>query len=130
MVKTMNNSQPTNLPTYPARSRGDRYGGRDPRQVAFYHSTAWLKCRDAYIKSVNGLCERCMAKGLIRPGYIVHHRTYLDPSNVNDPTYLLAWDNLEYLCIDCHNREHHGSQADKRYEFDENGNVVLLGGVV
>ena len=116
------------LPTYHSQPGADRYGGRNPDQVAFYHSSAWLKCREGYIKSVGGLCERCKAKGIYRPGYIVHHRTYLDPSNVKDPSILLSWDNLEYLCIDCHNREHYGSKSDRRYEIDENGNVVVLGG--
>lgn len=43
----------------------------------FYNSTTWKKCREGYIKSVNGLCERCLDKGMIVPGKIVHHKVYL-----------------------------------------------------
>ena len=51
-----------------------------------YSSTAWKKCRAAYTRSVGGLCERCRAKGLIVPGVIVHHKIYISPDNVGDPT--------------------------------------------
>ena len=88
---------------------------RDRDQVAFYHTTAWLKCRDAYIASVGGICERCAGNGIIRPGYIVHHKEYIHPGNINDPNVLLSFDNLEYLCLDCHNKEHYGEKINKRY---------------
>ena len=95
-----------------------------PSQVAFYHTQAWLKCRDAYIKSVGGLCERCKSQGIIRTGYIVHHKEHISPENINDPNILLSWDNLEYLCLDCHNQVHHSSSA-KRYFVDREGKIVI-----
>lgn len=90
----------------------------------FYKTAAWKKCRAAYIKSVGGLCERCRAKGLIVPGYIVHHKTHLTPMNISDPSISLGFDNLEYLCFDCHNAEHFATGKDKRYRIDEYGNVL------
>ena len=68
---------------------------------AFYNSAAWIKCKNSYIKSVHGLCERCG-----EPGYIVHHKKYITPKNINDPSITLNHDNLEYLCQKCHNEEH------------------------
>ena len=71
----------------------------------FYNSIEWQKCRDSYIKSlalVNGsTCERCG-----REGYIVHHKKWLNPNNINDPDVTLNFNNLEYLCRECHNKEH------------------------
>jgi 5-methylcytosine-specific restriction enzyme A len=67
----------------------------------FYQSTAWRKCREAYIAYVHGLCERCQS-----PGYIVHHKVWLTPNNINDPNVSLNHMHLEYLCIECHNRTH------------------------
>ena len=88
---------------------------------AFYNSAAWQRCRDAYIEHVHGLCERCH-----RPGWIVHHKCYLSPANIEDPDVTLNFDNLEYLCQDCHNLEHrsvdHKSVKDGLY-FDENGDL-------
>jgi len=28
----------------------------------FYLSTKWIRCREAYKESVNGLCERCLER--------------------------------------------------------------------
>ena len=93
---------------------------------AFYKSRAWLKCRDSYIKSVGGLCERCLANGLIVPGYIVHHKCYLTPENIKDPSVTLNFDNLEYLCVDCHNKEHFKEIHEQRYSIDPDGKVRAL----
>lgn len=92
---------------------------------AFYKSAAWKKCRAGYIKYVGGLCERCLARGLIVPGYIVHHKIHLTQDNVMDPSITLNYENLEYLCRDCHNEEHFSSKPQRRYEIDENGTVII-----
>ncbi len=92
----------------------------------FYKTAAWLKCREAYIKSVGGLCERCLAEGKIVPGYIVHHKIHLTPFNVTDPSITLNWDNLEYVCLDHHNQIHFKQQTAKRYKIDEHGNVKII----
>lgn len=88
---------------------------------AFYKSKAWQKCRAAYIQSVFGLCERCQ-----RPGWIVHHKELLTPANINDPTVTLNWKKLEYLCMDCHNREHGRSATAEGLIFDNFGNLVAI----
>jgi len=90
----------------------------------FYKSKAWIKCRYAYIKSIFGLCERCG-----KPGYILHHKIELNPNNINDPNITLNWDNLEYVCHDCHNEEHNFGRDKKPYTreglvFNENGELV------
>lgn len=73
---------------------------------AFYKSRAWQECRQAFIIASGGLCNRCAARGLIVPGYIVHHKIILTPDNINDPNVALNFDNLEYLCHACHDAEH------------------------
>lgn len=88
----------------------------------FYKSPAWQNCREAYAKSVGGLCERCYAKGLIVPGEIVHHVTPLTPENIDDPDVALSWDNLELVCRDCHGDSHRG--FERRWKVDELGRVI------
>lgn len=88
----------------------------------FYSSKAWKDCRRAYRKSVRGLCERCKAKGIVKAGEIVHHKIYLTPENIQDPTIALNWDNLELVCRDCHAEEH--IAKEKRYTVDEYGRVT------
>ena len=85
---------------------------------AFYFSKSWEQCREAYLISQQHICERCgdIAK-------VVHHKTYLTPDNINDASISLNWDNLEALCQDCHNKEHH-KEDKRRYAFDDDGNVI------
>ncbi len=95
------------------------------QQALFYGSVAWKNCRKEYRKSVGGLCERCRAKGLIEPGYIVHHKQYVDAQNIQDPSVLLNPDNLELLCMDCHNKEHGKDKRRKRrYIVREDGKII------
>lgn len=102
---------------------------------AFYKSKQWEDARAAYIRSVHGLCERCFAHGKLVPGEIVHHKVHLSPENINDPAITLGFDNLEYVCRQCHADEHpeiYGRGEEKappRYGFDEFGNLVNTEGL-
>lgn len=89
---------------------------------SFYLSTAWRSCREAYAKSVGGLCERCLARGMYVPGEIVHHKVHITPENIHDPNVTLAWSNLELVCRNCHADEH--SRTEKRYRVDESGKII------
>ena len=84
----------------------------------FYTSEAWAKNRKAYAKSVGGLCERCLTKGLYTPGKVVHHKIHLSPDNITDPNITMGWDNLQLLCQDCHAAVH---RREKRWHFDKDG---------
>ncbi len=92
----------------------------------FYFSSAWEKTRAAFLQSRSGLCERCLANGEIAPAKIVHHKIYLTSKNIGNPEIALAWDNLEALCQDCHNKEHNKTKST-RYKFDVNGRVLPPG---
>lgn len=98
----------------------------------FYDSVEWESCRKAYMSSVGGLCERCLAKGLITPAKIVHHKQHLTPSNINDPNITTGFSNLEALCWDCHAEEHGtveklkqsaARRNNRRWRVDVYGNV-------
>lgn len=78
-----------------------KYGFKDYDNSPFYKSKAWKRASAAYMASKNYICERCG-----KPAQICHHRKWLDGSNVNDPSIALSFDNLEALCIECHNAEH------------------------
>ena len=93
--------------------------------AGFYKSIAWQQCRKAYLKSQRGLCERCLAKGIISPAQIVHHKIYITPSNINDPSITLDWKNLECVCRSCHSLIHEG-RTDKRYKVDDFGRVECM----
>lgn len=89
---------------------------------AFYSSTAWKLTREAYRKSVGGLCESCLSKGQYKAGEIVHHKVHLTPNNINDPSISLNFENLCLLCRDCHGKEH--DKVIRRYKVDELGRII------
>lgn len=87
----------------------------------FYASPGWKRVRRAYGEHKHWLCERCS-----EPGRIVHHKTWLTPANINDPYVTMHWRNLELLCEDCHNKEHHVTVETTRagFAFDANGDLI------
>lgn len=95
----------------------------------FYASEAWHKCRLGYIAHRRGIdggiCEEC-GESL---GYIVHHRKHISPANINKPEITLGWDNLEYVCKECHERIHDkcsGENSQRRIYFTPNGEPELV----
>lgn len=63
-------------------------------------------------------------RGIYKPGYIVHHKEYITPGNISNPNITLNLDNLEYVCEDCHNKEHKAAHTPMRYQYDANGNLL------
>lgn len=92
----------------------------------FYNSDAWRACRLGFLQSKGHLCERCSTPDDPVAAKIAHHKIYLTEKNITDPWISLSWDNLEALCQDCHNKEHHKAEGNKRYSFDAEGNLVIL----
>lgn len=92
-----------------------------------YNSKRWQRTRDAYKKSVGNLCERCLAKGLIVPAEIVHHKVKLTPNNIHDPDIALSFNNLEAVCRNCHAEIHdevYQNKKNRRYFVEKSGRVV------
>ena len=94
---------------------------------AFYNSSAWEQCRNAYFIEQNGLCEECNGAG-----DEVHHIIFLMPQNINDPLITLNHDNLQLLCRECHNKAHEKAKQmiklnktkENRFQYDDEGNIV------
>ena len=92
------------------------------KQSEFYKSKTWQACRDNYLKSVGGLCEKCKAKGLIVPAEIVHHKIHLNANNITDPSITLNPCNLQAVCRQCHGEEHPQGMI-KRYTVGADGSI-------
>ena len=96
--------------------------------VRFYNSKQWKDCRKSYISKVHGLCEHCLENDKHVPGYIVDHIEEITPVNINDPEITLNHDNLQYLCLECHNTKTFGKDVEvirEGLEFDRDGNIIL-----
>ncbi len=86
----------------------------------FYNSRAWRRLSRAFLSSKNYICEVCG-----KPADIAHHKRHISPSNITDPEITLNAENLQALCVDCHNTEHFsaGGAVFRGLEFDENGDL-------
>jgi hypothetical protein len=94
-----------------------------------YNSTRWRKVAHAYAESQHYVCERCHNRSFVGTGkparFIVHHKQHLTPANVTDDSVVYGWDNLELLCIYCHNAVH-GQGLDREVLFDDEGQPIGL----
>ena len=68
------------------------------------------------------MCETCHDV----PGYIVHHKTELNPHNIMDPEVTLDFKNLKYDCLECHNKEHGKDVVAglAEYDFSPDGQII------
>lgn len=106
---------------------------------AFYQSKAWKDIRKYIWLKQNCLCARCnkavyvggISKWLPKDKRligIVHHKEYLNDINIYDTNISLNEDNLEGICIDCHNKEHFEGTGVTKDDvmFDEQGNLIPI----
>jgi len=89
----------------------------------FYNSQKWRRVSKTFLKSKYYICERCGGVG-----EVAHHKIYLDRWNVHNPEIAYSMDNLECLCLACHNAEHGnaGAATAAGIGFDREGNVIKL----
>jgi 5-methylcytosine-specific restriction enzyme A len=88
----------------------------------FYTSSAWTRCRQAFIAdriaTDGGLCQVCKRS----LGYIVHHKVPITPQTISDTDVTLNHSNLMFVCIDCHNKLH----GDMRCILTADGEVIPI----
>lgn len=87
-----------------------------------YHTQAWRKLRQAYYDCQYGLCEWCG-----EPGKIVDHIEEITEDNKNNPEITFGWNNLQLLCLSCHNRKTFQKHSSLRegFGFDSEGNLIV-----
>lgn len=97
----------------------------DPEIFKLYNSKKWHKLRKMKL-AISPFCERCLAGGIYTPAYIIHHKEYITNLNYQDGDVFFNIDNLESLCLECHNKEHFEGKPrkEKEYMFDSEGNII------
>lgn len=83
---------------------------RQDKLKTFYDSALWKHRRLEALERDNYECQECKRNGKYRRGKNVHHIKEVKDS----PDLALTLDNLETLCIQCHNEIH-----DKRLKKDK-----------
>ncbi|MGI6042125.1 MAG: HNH endonuclease [Candidatus Alectryocaccobium sp.] len=72
----------------------------------FYVSAEWRTLATAARVQQHNECQRCKARGYYKACEIVHHKRYVKKF----PQLALDPDNLECLCKECHEEEHHKNE--------------------
>ena len=75
---------------------------RDERHQQFYHSKEWQLLRAVKLTKAGYQCEKCKESGHTVMAVDVHH---VKPISL-DWDKRLDMDNLECLCLACHNKAH------------------------
>ena len=81
--------------------------GRDPRYGAFYNSKEWRVLARSRIQADGYKCVQCGAWATE-----VDHIIPIQTADGWDRRY--DWDNLQSLCVDCHNKKHNRFKSKKK----------------
>src|SRR5690625_2397069 len=86
-----------------------------------YNTQKWRRLRKTYYDSQYGICEHCQ-----EPGKIVDHIEPITEQNKDDPDITFGWDNLQLLCLECHNTKTFKKHSPIRDDvsFDQFGNLI------
>lgn len=102
------------------------YKTKEQKRI-FYKSGDWNKLRQAALVRDNYECQQCKREGRVHVDSIkvqgekksvelnVHHIRTIE----EHPEYAMELDNLETLCLDCHNKAHErvfGETKEKRWD--------------
>lgn len=92
------------------------------RQKKFYNSSEWKKVRDYIRNKYKMRCYKC--NKLITGISIVDHIIEISPDNYEDENITLNGDNLQLLCLKCHNTKTFGKPLE--FDLDEREDVNLF----
>lgn len=90
-------------------------------QIKFYNSKPWITLRNRIRSTKRMRCDMCGR--LIHSKSIVDHIIEIDESNYQDESITLNEDNLQLLCLECHNTKTFQSKINLNLE---NRNINLF----
>lgn len=83
-------------------------------EAKFYHSTRWKKLRGWYIRR-HPLCELCLLENRIEVAAVIDQ-----VREIVDGGTRLDVDNLQALCVACHNRKTFEEKKKRDWEVGQN----------
>ena len=83
---------------------------RKERQL-IYNTPEWKSLAKAF-KMAFPLCEECLEKGIIKEAKHIHHiQSFMSVDDeLKRKELAYDWNNLQALCVECHNNKHHNHQ--------------------
>lgn len=97
---------------------------RDKQYQHLLNAKRWSQVKAIVWNRANGLCEECLANGIVTPGVDCHHKIPVESANPDDPKAMerLAYDvnNIELLCIPCHIKAHQQMRSHTKEQVNAN----------
>ena len=90
-------------------------------QLRFYNSKRWRKIRNRVREREQMRCQMCHR--FIKGKSIVDHIIEITPFNKDDTDITLNEDNLQLLCVECHNTKTFGGYTGRRGQVKDSGIV-------
>lgn len=90
-------------------------GESEDKYIKFYHSKDWQQVRKIVLDRDHYLCQVCYRQGLVTPANTVHHIKHLRECWEQR----LNLNNLETICLECHNKEHPEKGAKNKVQVLE-----------
>ena len=88
----------------PSKQKSRTFKREDRQKI--YQSAKWKKLREAKLMA-DPLCQRCLAKGIIKPSVDIHHiDSFMNYTGNMRLQKAYDYNNLESLCKECHSSEH------------------------
>lgn len=81
--------------------------------MKFYKSLEWRRLRKKALRRDNYECQMCKSEGRYHPAENVHHLKEVK----THPHLALTLDNLQCLCIKCHNEVHNRLELVNKPKF-------------
>lgn len=100
----------TRVRTQPAPSINER-----KERMAVYNTARWRRVRAIHLRRCP-LCASCLRRGVVKQATDVHHlKSFMDVvSGARRDALAYDLDNLESLCKQCHQAEHHPKRSGQR----------------
>ena len=96
------------MPYKPINPNKITYASNRPNSKDRGYDRTWARLRRMKLNA-NPLCEECERNGIVTQAKEVHHIIPIDER----PELRLVWENLESLCIACHDKTKHGLKIYK-----------------
>lgn len=89
----------------------------------FYSTKMWQRARNLALANARYQCDVCGSPKDLQ----VHHIIPITLNNINDKNVTINQNNLQVLCVRCHNSIERGKgHTAKGVKFDKNGQLIKI----
>ena len=94
---------------------------RDKRYQHLLNAKRWKQVKAIVWNRANGLCEECLANGIVTPGVDCHHIEPVEHGTAQEMAELCYNPaNIRLLCVACHIKAHQQMRSHTKEQVDAN----------